>query len=274
MEMKILDLTHRSGRVGRFGPKLIFCPIFVICLFLPLREGIPTGSVVVIFAAQDRIVMAADSRVNAVGGNRTAAVDRDISCKIVPIDDFVFASTGILAHPTSGVSVASVMRAAAKQGGDLKTKIERFETMILRTYPEVLSRFKTIDPAAYKSNFENKAAIMAAMVQFGADGPVVHLRTFRPVTTSNGDLEFRVETNECLTKCAGLSAYIGEFEAISKYFEANQEALLKKELVDRARLLVETQIKATPQKVGPPIDILQITKDGNQWAARKPKCAN
>jgi hypothetical protein len=220
---------------------------------------------------QDRVVMAADSKVSAVGVGKTAAPDRNLSCKIIPMDDFAFASAGVLANPETGVSVASVMRTATANGGALKEKVKRFEEKISKTYSKLLTQFQRIDPTSYRTNFEGKAAIMAVFAQMNDQGPIYFLRTFRPFTKGNGGVEFKVEADDCLSKCSG-AIFLGEFGSIQKYVEENKESLLKKDLAERARLLVETQIKATPQKVGPPIDILQVARDGNLWVQRKPEC--
>jgi hypothetical protein len=66
----------------------------------------------------------------------------------------------------------------------------------------------------------------------------------------------------------GLSI-MGERGAIDRdYPDTRLIPALRAEPATIARTLVELQIKATPDKVGPPVSVLEFTSEGHRWRAK------
>jgi hypothetical protein len=64
---------------------------------------------------------------------------------------------------------------------------------------------------------------------------------------------------------------LGQNEAI-KRFEKTNPNLLKDGPVKAVRTLISIEIADKPNDVGPPIDVLHITKRGAEWIQKKPEC--
>ena len=63
----------------------------------------------------------------------------------------------------------------------------------------------------------------------------------------------------------------GQREAMDKY---RNERTLNKDagLAKYAEALIDAAIAAKPEAVGPPVDILHITRQGTSWPKVKPEC--
>jgi hypothetical protein len=68
-----------------------------------------------------------------------------------------------------------------------------------------------------------------------------------------------------------VTRFLGESDAIEGLPEETPD-FWKAGLSDGVRRLIETEIAARSEYVGPPIDIVRISKSGVQWIQRKPEC--
>ena len=82
-----------------------------------------------------------------------------------------------------------------------------------------------------------------------------------------------VSEDDCDARCRTEYAtrFLGETEAIDGVPEETP-GFWKPGLVPGVRTLIETQIAAREEYVGPPIDILRITPKRFEWIERKPLC--
>jgi hypothetical protein len=79
--------------------------------------------------------------------------------------------------------------------------------------------------------------------------------------------------DDCLNDCNGavVTRFLGETEAIEGLPEDNP-SFWNDGLAAGVRRLLETEIAARSEYVGPPIDLLQITAQGARWIKKKPEC--
>jgi len=66
---------------------------------------------------------------------------------------------------------------------------------------------------------------------------------------------------------------IGQHKAIDGYLE-DHPGFWEKNPVEAINFLIKLEIKSNPDKVGKPIDIIQITKNNYKWIQCKPECKN
>ena len=65
---------------------------------------------------------------------------------------------------------------------------------------------------------------------------------------------------------------VGQCDAIDKFRDQNKGYFKRLDPVTSARMLVQMQIDATPDSVGPPIDIIRLTPNSTEWIQKKPEC--
>jgi hypothetical protein len=109
---------------------------------------------------------------------------------------------------------------------------------------------------------------------FEKSKPVLLVRQFRLGQTADGSVGVIVSSDDCGADCKGktVTRFLGETDAIDGLPEETKD-FWKPGPAAGVRKLIETQIAAREEYVGPPIDILQITAKRAAWVKRKPLCA-
>jgi hypothetical protein len=126
------------------------------------------------------------------------------------------------------------------------------------------------DRSYFESALRNKTILQAAFFGFERGSPYLYVRSYRCQTRSSGEIMIEVERQECVARCDML-AILGKSRAVEKYISQTAD-YQKRPPIELARKFVELEIADEPEIVGPPIDILQITKTGAIWKQRKPEC--
>ena len=99
-------------------------------------------------------------------------------------------------------------------------------------------------------------------------------RKFIPVFSTSGFDSIYVDRIDCPGPSAPANhtilAVLGHREVVSGHL--GDVGLFARGIVPGIRHLIQYEIDANPQAVGPPIDILSIDKKSFQWIERKPEC--
>ena len=105
--------------------------------------------------------------------------------------------------------------------------------------------------------------------------PLIFVRSFRALQYNPGQIGVAVIPDDCLENCKETVAtrMLGETDAIEGLPEETP-GFWKAGLSNGVRRLVETEIAARSEYVGPPIDLVRITANGAQWIQRKKGCAD
>ena len=135
--------THPSWRV------VFLCLFFAFAT--PMHSQTLSGTTVVVLVREDQIVIAADSKTYTVGTAGAIEPIKELSCKIVPFKDYVFAHAGLFHDSGSGFAVTSALRAADSAGGSLQEKVRRFEDVVAQSAAAIFTRIKQGDPVCISS---------------------------------------------------------------------------------------------------------------------------
>ena len=137
-----------------------------------------------------------------------------------------------------------------------------------------LSHLKTYEPDTYFKKIAGGQLFLRLIIAgFEKGKPLIFVRSFRALQFNPGQIGVSVIPDDCLDNCEGavVTRFLGETEAIEDLPEETR-GFWQSGLEDGVRRLIETEIAARSEYVGPPIDIVRITKSGIQWVARKPEC--
>jgi hypothetical protein len=244
-------------------------------LFLLLTSTIPieneplgfvtTGTAIAIIAKADQIAAAADSKI-ILGRNRLLSSD----CKIKQFDDHFFAIAGHRREVLSNFDAIHIATEVCRMTDNAAERVSKFEILINGPLFNMLRITQLKDRSYFESNLHNKTILQAAFFGFERGSPYLHVRSYMCKTRSSGQIMIEVERQECVARCDMLTI-LGKSRAVEKYISQTAD-YKKRPPIELARKFVELEIADEPEIVGPPIDILQITRTGAVWKQRKPEC--
>lgn len=237
-----------------------------------LLVGRAAATTIVAVKTPNEIVIGADSKVTDTFGNAFA----NQACKIVQAGNLFFAYEGLARDRRTGFDIAKI----AAQSLQLKPNATAVEKVSIFTgfvtsqlFAELLS-LKQHDPETYREKIEGGQTFLKILVAgFEGNRPLLFVRQFRAVSLSRGTIGVIVVPDDCLSDCAGYPVIrsLGETAAIDGLPEETP-GFWENGIVEGVRRLIETEIAARSEYVGPPVDILRIDKTGARWIQRKQAC--
>ena len=232
--------------------------------------SIANATTIVIARTAREIVIGADSKVTDTYGNEL----NSRVCKIQQVGNLFIAYEGFLRDRKTGFNVReTVMNALQLRPNASAAEKVSIVTGFLtsRLFVEML-QLRRNSPDEFHIKFEGQTFLRIAIAGFEGNRPVLFVRQFRTgfIARNMGVL---VVPDDCLDDCSGevVTRFLGETEAIDGLPEDNP-GFWKDGLVAGVRRLVETEIEARSEYVGPPIDILQINAQGAKWIQKKQEC--
>ena len=234
-------------------------------LLLLLSAAPARATAIVVRRERGELVIGADSATGRwVGGRRIALPPH--ACKIRQFGGVYFAATGLVYDPAVGLDVMASAESAALQGGGVSGVAARFAARV--SDPLRASAISVDGPRGRERMLPTVTAIFAA-VEGGL--PVFALAVLRiDGFTPEGRGRLRAGTFAPPAPAPAL-LFLGTSEAAAAY-EGEHPEVWAAGSVAGVRELLEVQVGATPATVGPPVDILRLTKDGGEWVQRKEGC--
>lgn len=248
-------------------------PLIVSTLLMVIPANSARGTTIVIARTTNEIVIGADSKVTDTYGNN---LERR-ACKIRQVGDLFVATEGLEIDRQTGFSVPEISNKALTSRGSAPAaeKVSVLMGFLVSELLTELSHLKTHEPATYFKKIEGGQLFLRIIVAgFEKGRPLVFVRSFRALQYNPGQIGVAVIPDDCLEDCKAKIAtrFLGESDAIDGLSEETPD-FWKAGLSDGVRRLIETEIAARSEYVGPPIDIVRISPNGVQWIQRKTECA-
>lgn len=253
--------------VWRLAP-LVFCIFFTISPSNSVR-----ATTIVVARTASEIVIGADSKVTDTFGNNLNRRD----CKIRQVGNLFIALEGLEIDRQTGFSVPVILNKAltSTASAPADEKVSMLMGFLVSGLLRELSHLKTHEPDTYFKKIEGGQLFLRIIVAgFEKGRPLVFVRSFRALQYNPGQIGVAVIPDDCLENCQGtvVTRFLGESDAIEGLPEETPD-FWKAGLSDGVRRLIETEIAARSEYVGPPIDIVRISPNGAQWIQRKTECA-
>ncbi|MBK8813398.1 MAG: hypothetical protein IPN69_22090 [Acidobacteria bacterium] len=232
-----------------------------------------TGGATTIVAVKTKkeIVIGADSKVTDTFGNTKAK----FACKIISAGGVVFAYAGFARDTQTGFDVPEIVAGSLEQNSKkpIAEKVEILAATIVERLNVELPLLKQNSFVTYREKIEGRTFLRILVAGFEKKKPVLLVRQFRIGQIADGSIGVIVSKNDCDAKCKGtnVTRFLGETEAIDGLPEETKD-FWNQGLAAGVRKLVEIQIAAREEYVGPPIDVVSITSKGLTWIARKSEC--
>jgi hypothetical protein len=226
----------------------------ILVLVFLVSEDLATATTIVIMRTTTGFVVGADSlaRVEDINGTRHA----EHICKVGSLGPNQYvAVAGILEFLPSGLDTWRIIEKIAARDGLLPAKGAQIESELRGL----------LDATAPWS--AEPVKVQVALFGFEAGRPVVLLSTYESKVDGTGKIVSRTSTQLLSDEIV----LFGEFAAAD--FAKSGGRINKQDPVAGVRELIEAQIQATPDRVGPPINILRIDAAGYTWAEEGHVCA-
>jgi hypothetical protein len=249
---------------------LLTLALLVLCLW---GAAPAQATTIVVARTASEIVIGADSKVTDTFGN---AVNRR-ACKIFQVGNLFIALEGLEVDRKTGFNVREISTAAlqSRPAAPAAEKISILMGYLVSGLLVELPYLKSHEPDAYFKKIEGGQLFLRLIVAGFENGrPLVFVRSFRALQYNPGQIGVAVIPDDCLADCKATVAtrFLGESDAIEGLPEETSD-FWKAGLSDGVRRLIETEIAARGEYVGPPIDIVRISPNGALWIARKSECS-
>lgn len=242
--------------------------ITAILLTAPL--SLANATTIVVARTPTEIVIGADSKVTDTYGKEL----NSRICKIQQAGNLFFAVEGLLKDKATGFNVPEIVIRSLQLKPDA-TAAEKVNILTGFLTAELfveLNRVRRNSEEEFHTKLEGQTFLRIVVAGFENNRPLVFVRQFRMAYIAQG-IGVMVIPDDCLNDCNGavVTRFLGETEAIEGLPEDNP-SFWNDGLAAGVRRLLETEIAARSEYVGPPIDLLQITAQGARWIKKKPEC--
>jgi len=196
-------------------------------------------------------------------------VTSTLACKIQKADGFYFGCSG----PCGEVDVTSIIVQASRRAGTIQRKVELAVPLVEDALDDML-RNKSQNAL---QRYATKPTILQLLfVGIQGQTPLIlgvdfHFRGSPSgrFSVSAGETQSCQKTTDACTHLA-----IGKTNAIANFSrrKGSMDFLARVQPVVGVERLIQMEIDEEGDDVGPPIDILRITRSGAQWIRRKRQC--
>jgi hypothetical protein len=254
-----------------------------IPVFFFLLSATAFSTSIVAVKSGDEIVIGADSKTTLTpAGGSTEAPESIEKCKIVQTGDLFFASAGAagIGPADSGgeidpqFDIREAIVRGLRGGGGIAERVGNLEKVLVADLTRVAEEARRHDAAFFLQRFVRRPAHTIVIAGIENGEPVLMVRTFRMIASPSGSLSFEIGRFACPGDCRTnfITIFEGQTEAIRDYLQDHRLFLYFTDAVTVVRDLVGLEISKSPSSVGPPIDILRLTKKGAEWIQRKSLC--
>ena len=241
-------------------------------IILTLPASLARATTIVVARTANEIVIGADSKVTDTYGKELNSQ----VCKIQQVGDLFIAFEGLLRDKATGFNVPGIASRALQLKPDATAaqKVNILTGFLTAELFVELTRVRRDSANEFHTKLEGQTFLRIVIAGFEGNQPVVFVRNFRTAFVASG-IGVTVIPDDCLADCQGevVTRFLGETDAIEGLPE-DTPGFWKDGLVAGVRRLVETEIEARSEYVGPPIDLLRIDAHGAKWIQKKEECAD
>ena len=244
--------------------------LFFLCTCALLAIGNASATTIVVARGANEIVIGADSKVTDAFGNDL----NKRACKIRQIGNLFIAIEGLEIDRQTRFNVPEIASKALSSKAPASDRVSILMGYLVTNLLTELSHLKTHEPQTFFKKIEGGQLFLRIIVAgFESGRPLLFVRSFRALPYNPGQIGVAVIPDDCLDNCKGgvVTRFLGESDAIEGLPEETPD-FWKPGLAAGVRSLIETEVSARSEYVGPPIDIVRITASGAQWIQRKKDC--
>ena len=258
----------RTSRLNQYYPKLLLF-LGLVVLDVPI---IHSQTSIVAARRPNEVVIGADSKRKISefdSAGNLLGVTSTLACKIQKAEGFYFGCSG----PCGEVDVASIIVKTSRRIGTIQRKVE----ILVPLVEDALNRFlKNKSQNALRRYTSRPTMLQLLFVGIQDRVPLIVGVDFHYRRADSGVMSVRAgATQTCgATPDACTHLAVGKTEAIAAFSrkKGSMDFLARAQPAFGVEYLIRLEIEEEGDDVGPPIDILRITRSGAQWIRRKRQC--
>jgi hypothetical protein len=210
------------------------------------------------------VLVGTDSKMTAADGSAVAG-----QCKIATANSVYWAAANLKKDEEHNFDLDEIAAAAMRGPGSVSARIASFESAVPPKLAEILN--DTPDDV-FKEFHENQPSIDIVFAGLEDGVPYIHRRYFEArIERKTDDTRKGIFVRTVRPKCSGdpgcLTA-IGSRRTVEGERARNPAMFRSMGVAQSIRHLIDTEIAAFPDAVGPPIAVLEIDKGGSRWISR------
>lgn len=242
---------------------LVIAIVQSICLLLLFLPKTCSATSVAIVKNANRIIIAADSKGDLEIAGRSGKYQH---CKIHVVMNTAFAIAGLVKN-TEGYDSVEIVRQVLSTNQSLNLSAELVAKELRAPLLHALrSAHRNMNPERYVAIVAGEP-LEVGMVRMENAVPTSAIVTFTATSDKNGTpTAVQAIFDYCPSKDCNANdtnyRVIGFKNAFSRYAKSTVHNI---NLIEDARSIIELEIKAAPDMVGPPISILEIDANGLHW---------
>jgi hypothetical protein len=255
-----LPWWHRSTAYAAIG-LFLFSPAICSC------------TSVIAFLSDQTVVIAADSKETVFLTNGKKSYRKD--CKIHTKGNFAWAVWGILGN-TDGSSINKSIESVAITDHSIAEKIARSDELTIDFIHWAGRHFRVDNPQLFQKVITTQEFLSELFVGFdGNELSVSNRDYFIEIIKGKINVESK-GARDCPKGCPNPALFvIGTQEAVQKYIASHPQVMKPPTLqiaIDTVVKLVQTEMDASPDSVGPPIETAIIDRQGVHWSPHNTQC--
>ena len=274
LEVDYRTAWGRSPMVGkrRCGIRIPFLPVSLAASFIGLGLPFAHATTVVGIRTPEQVVIAADS----MGTSRGYRIETTQPvCKIFTVRDAAFAIAGLVKDPAWNFDAENLTAGSLRRQNRLSETANDITKRLTEMLGSYLERLKPGNPFLYSRLLEGEGGDITSILltAYEGDQPVAIGIGFRATEEPGGRVGITATRVACPGDCPTgvMYFFLGERRPIDRYIaEQGRDRLLP--AYSGAPFLVQLAIDGEPKRVGPPIDVVAIDRQGVSWPARKKGC--
>lgn len=256
----------------RCGIRIPLLLIFLGASSFGLSLSAAHASTIVGIRTPAQVVIAADS-MRTARGNRIETTQT--VCKIFTVGNTAFAIGGFVKDPAWNFDAENLTAESLRRQNRLTEAANDLTERLTGMLGSYLERLKQGNPFLYAKLLEGEDGTITSILltAYEGDQPVAIGMGFRASEEPGGRVRITATRVTCPGDCTDGVMYflIGERRPIDRYIaEHGKDRLLPAS--SGAPFMVQLVIDSGSKRVGPPIDVIVIDKQGVSWPARKEGC--
>lgn len=257
---------------------------YILSTILLLMSSVPGyGSSIIVVRNDNEIVIGTDSKTVSTARGDLSDAQSALSCKIIRANNVFIAFAGIAGIVPNNqraipqeFDLTEIMNKAALGEGSIMDKADTLAKAVESVLLRMSEWAKKKMPVLFEKMFLGRQSLQVVIAGMENGSTTMVVMAFESRISPFGELEINIESRPCpgIACPAGLVyLFMGKHEAIDRYLPGDPE-IWKDDPVDLVRKLLDIETTAERQTVGPPIDILRITKEGSEWIQKKEMCGD
>ena len=256
----------------RHGKQRFLLDLSIALVLLALGAPFAEATIIIGIRTPEEVVIAADSMGTFHGlyPETTKPV-----CKIFTVGGVGFAVGGLAKSPRGGFDAAAVIARALSGRRFILQAVTAIEAELRIHIAQELERQKHEDPKFFAKTVEGEDGCVTSILLGAFEGgvPVAVGVSFKASYDPAGKISVSTSRLTCPGDCPSgvLTFYLGNWSPIEHYTSEHGQPV-EMPPAAAARFLAQLVIDARVPGVGPPIDVLVISKSGISWQTLKEGC--